>query len=95
MFWVTSKYTSFYKYNNSFGIIFSKKENIFGVHPLVISTFYIVLTLGVAAYLRRVVKSTTKDNIIRQMLLEFVATAELCATCFELIIGNNLVSNSN
>lgn len=31
----------------------------------------------------------TKDNIFRQMLLEFVATGELCAACFELIIGNN------
>lgn len=57
------------------------------MHPLVISTFYIILTLSIAAYLRRVVKSMTKDNILRQMLLEFVATAELCASCFELIIG--------
>lgn len=55
-----------------------------------ISTFYIILTLGVAAYLRRVVKNATKDNIFRQMLLELVATAELCAACFELIIGKQV-----
>lgn len=67
--------------------VFSKKLNLLGVHPLVISSLYIILTALIAAYLRRLVKAWTNDNILRQMLLEFVATAELCASCFELIIG--------
>lgn len=68
-------------------VIFSRKLNLYGMHPLVMSTTYIILTSVLAMYLRRLVKSYTGDNILRQMLLEFVATAELCAACFELIIG--------
>lgn len=65
-----------------------KKKNIFGVHPLVISTAFIVLTLVLAAVSRKLVKSIfrSSESIFKQILLEFIATLELCAACFELII---------
>ncbi|XP_018562473.1 aquaporin-11 [Anoplophora glabripennis] len=67
---------------------YSKKKNIFGVHPLVVSTAYIVLTLLLAAVSRKLVKSIfgSSESIFKQILLEFIATLELCAACFELII---------
>ncbi|KAJ8916150.1 hypothetical protein NQ315_004517 [Exocentrus adspersus] len=66
----------------------SKKKNIYGVHPLVISTAYITLTLLLASLSRKLVKSIFGDSesIFKQILLEFIATLELCASCFELII---------
>ncbi|KAI7815347.1 Aquaporin 12L [Rhyzopertha dominica] len=84
---VTSYYKQAYRFLKKWGAIgHNRKLNLFGVHPLVMSTSYIILTSLIAIYLRRVVKTWTSDNIVRQMLLEFVATAELCASCFELII---------
>ncbi|KAJ8949772.1 hypothetical protein NQ318_019001 [Aromia moschata] len=67
---------------------FSKKKNVFGVHPLVVSTAYIILTLLLASWSRKLVKSIfgDGDSLLRQILLEFIATLELCAACFELII---------
>lgn len=35
---------------------------------------------------RMTVKKCLGDGIVKQMLLEFIATAELCAICFELVI---------
>lgn len=57
------------------------------MHPLVMSTIFITLTEIIASIARRVVDSSMKYGVLKQMLLEFIATAELCAACFELIIG--------
>nr|QBL97995.1 aquaporin 5 [Dendroctonus armandi] len=65
----------------------SKKHNVFGLHPLAVSVIYILLTLYIASQLRKLVTAFTRsDSPARQLLLEFVATFELCAACFELII---------
>lgn len=70
---------------------FSKKHNVFGLHPLAVSVIYILLTLYIASQLRKLVTAFTRsDSPARQLLLEFVATFELCAACFELIIGKYL-----
>lgn len=68
---------------------FSKKNNIYGINPIIISTAYIGLTLALASLSRKIVKLIFGHNvsILKQILLEFIATLELCAACFELIIG--------
>lgn len=55
--------------------------------PLVISTGFIILTEILASLIRKFVEETLKDNFFKQLVFEFIATAELCAACFELIIG--------
>ncbi|KAJ8982861.1 hypothetical protein NQ317_002268 [Molorchus minor] len=67
---------------------YSKKKNIYGVHPLVISTACIIFTLLLASISRKLVKAFfgNSESLVRQILLEFIATIELCAACFELII---------
>ncbi|XP_057670087.1 aquaporin-11 [Diorhabda carinulata] len=67
---------------------FSKTENIFGINPIIISTIYIILTLFLASILRKIVKIVYKNNekFSKQLFLEFIATIELCACCYELII---------
>ncbi|CAH2011025.1 unnamed protein product [Acanthoscelides obtectus] len=78
-----------YKFFKNVGLLgFSKRNNIYGVHPLIISTAYIILTLLLAAISRKVVKLIFGDSesLVKQILLEFIATLELCAACFELII---------
>ncbi|CAG9771076.1 unnamed protein product [Ceutorhynchus assimilis] len=65
----------------------SKKRNILGLNPLVISLSYISATLFLASYLRKQVHSYIQcDSLTKQLLLEAVATFELCASCYELII---------
>ncbi|XP_022916869.1 aquaporin-11 [Onthophagus taurus] len=76
-----------YKTLKGYKIIgYSSKTNLFGLNPLVISVFYIVLTEAIISHLRRFIKNSFADGLVRQLVLEFIATAELCATCFELII---------
>jgi len=71
---------------------FSSKRNIFGMNPLIVSSLFIVLTAVLATGARKLTKAVIKtDNVPRQLLLEFIATAELCASCFELIIGKKLL----
>ncbi|XP_044272597.1 aquaporin-11 [Tribolium madens] len=65
---------------------YSKRRNIFGIHPLVISTTYIILALFLAALARKVLNLLLNDSLFKRMILEFIATLELCAACFELII---------
>ncbi|XP_066155285.1 aquaporin-11 isoform X1 [Euwallacea fornicatus] len=65
----------------------NKKSNAFGLHPLALSIIYILLTLYLAEQLRKLVNHFTKnETLVRQLLLEFIATLELCAACFELLI---------
>ncbi|XP_017769512.1 PREDICTED: aquaporin-12 [Nicrophorus vespilloides] len=76
-----------YRFFKKAGILgYGKKKNILGMNPLLISTLFIVLTALLANAARKLVKTALNDGLMRQLLLEFIATAELCATCFELII---------
>lgn len=80
--------TNIYDNKKIITIISSKKKNIFGLHPIFTSTAFICLTLILAHLARKFVKKLfNDDNIIKQLLFEFIATLELCASCFELIIG--------
>ncbi|KAJ3645834.1 hypothetical protein Zmor_023461 [Zophobas morio] len=65
---------------------YSKRRNIFGIHPIIISTTYIIIALFLAALTRKIINAIFSDSIFKRMVLEFVATLELCAACFELII---------
>ncbi|XP_018333630.1 aquaporin-11-like isoform X2 [Agrilus planipennis] len=64
----------------------NQKKNLGGVHPLVISTLFLCFTSVLASSGRRLVKTRVKHGLWRDVALEFIATAELCACCFELII---------
>lgn len=68
-------------------MFYSGKKNIYGLHPLIISTIIIGITLLLANVLRKLIKRVLNEGIVREIILEFIATAELCACCFELIIG--------
>lgn len=68
----------------------SKRRNIFGIHPLIISTVYIAFSLLLASLARKIINAVFNDGIFKQMLLEFIATIELCAACFELIVGKKV-----
>lgn len=57
-----------------------------GVHPLVWSAGFIAFTL-LLAQVCRMAASRTQRGMIRSLILEGIAAAELCASCFELIIG--------
>ncbi|CAH0564827.1 unnamed protein product [Brassicogethes aeneus] len=71
----------------SMGVVgWSKKKNLLGANPMFISSAFILLTLALASLLRKTVHKTLSDNLIKVLLLEFLATLELCAACFELII---------
>lgn len=65
------------------------------MNPLLISTFFIILTAVLASMFRMTVKKCLGDGIVKQMLLEFIATAELCAICFELVIGRLMHESVN
>ncbi|XP_026473151.1 aquaporin-11 [Ctenocephalides felis] len=56
-----------------------------GVHPLVWSAGFIAFTL-LLAQVCRMAASRTQRGMIRSLILEGIAAAELCASCFELII---------
>lgn len=61
-------------------------ESSEGIHPLVWSAGFIAVTLLLAQGCR-MGASRTQRGMIRSLLLEGIAAAELCASCFELIIG--------
>jgi hypothetical protein len=59
---------------------------------LVVSALFILLTLVLAHGARRLLDRIVKDSFMRLLLQEAVAAAELCACCFELIIGRTHVN---
>jgi aquaporin related protein len=61
---------------------------------LVVSALFILLTLVLAHGARRLLDRLVKDSFIRQLLREAVAAAELCACCFELVIGTSTFGHS-
>ena len=56
---------------------------------LIVSIGFIVLTCLVAELSRSVVNVTITTPLSRLLFLEFIAAAELCSICFELIIGRD------
>lgn len=54
---------------------------------LAVSTLYIILTSLIAYWARKYAKYYTQRPFLRALLLEGIATAELCGACFELIIS--------
>ena len=57
--------------------------------PLIVSIGFIVLTCLVAELSRSAVNATVTTPLSRLLFLEFIAAAELCSICFELIIGRD------
>lgn len=61
-----------------------------GLFPLFVSTSYIGLTSLIAFWLRKFLDSALKSSSLGKLLLqEVIAAGELCACCFELIIGKS------
>jgi len=54
---------------------------------LVVSALFALLTLVLANGARRLTDRFVKDPFVRLLFHEAIAAAELCACCFELIIG--------
>ena len=79
--------TQFYNVLQKLGVVrYSGKKNIYGLHPLIISSIVITVTIILADLIRKVLNLILKDTIAKEIILEFLATAELCACCFELIV---------
>lgn len=52
-----------------------------------ISTAFIGLICILACIARKFAKKLAREGLIQELFLEAIAAAELCACCFELIIG--------
>lgn len=52
-----------------------------------VSTGFIIFVSLLAIVGRIIVKRFFKEGLVRELLYEGIAAAELCAACFELIIG--------
>ena len=52
-----------------------------------VSTAFMAFVCALAETGRRVVGRTVKKGLIQELFYEAIASAELCACCFELIIG--------
>lgn len=60
---------------------------------LAVSLGFMASCCLVAIIGRRVVSITVKSQLIRELFYEAIAAAELCACCFELIIGIEMTYN--
>jgi aquaporin rerated protein, invertebrate len=55
---------------------------------LLISSAFIVLCCALAQVARKVLdRFSSIHGLVKELILEAIAAAELCSTCFELIIG--------
>lgn len=54
-----------------------------------VSVGFMVVCSVLAVIGRRVVAASLKSQLIKELAYEAIAAAELCACCFELIIGKN------
>lgn len=58
---------------------------------LAISCSFIVLCCVLAQTARKIVdKVSSFHGLVKELILEAIAAAELCSTCFELIIGKEI-----
>lgn len=79
--------TQLYNVLQTLGVVrYSGKKNIYGLHPLIISAAVITVTIILADLIRKLLNAILKETIAKEIILEFLATAELCACCFELIV---------
>lgn len=64
---------------------------------LAISCGFMGLCCLVAAFARIIVSRTVNSALVKELLYEAIAAAELCACCFELIIGryNAFIKSNN
>lgn len=54
----------------------------------IISASFIVLCCALAQVARKVIdRISSIHGLVKELILEAIAAAELCSTCFELIIG--------
>jgi len=58
---------------------------------LAISTGFIVLSCVLASVARKLTNRFFNAGLVQELVFEAIAAAELCATCFELIIGEQIV----
>ncbi|EAT33473.1 AAEL014108-PA [Aedes aegypti] len=56
------------------------------IEQLGYSVFFIALTSAIAAVARRVNDKLSKEGLVKELIFEAIAAAELCGCCFELII---------
>jgi hypothetical protein len=62
-----------------------------GLAELGVSAVFIILTCGLAQAARKVIdRISSIHGLVKELILEAIAAAELCGCCFELIIGNVL-----
>lgn len=54
---------------------------------LIVSTSYMGLSCALAQVGRRLNEKITQPGLVQELFNEAIAAAELCACCFELIIG--------
>lgn len=59
---------------------------------LIISTAYMGLECALAQFARRLNQRFTRPGLVQELICEAIAAAELCACCFELIIGEKFRS---
>lgn len=60
-----------------------------GLVELGVSAGFIILTCLLAQAARKVIdRISSIHGLVKELILEATAAAELCACCFELIIGN-------
>lgn len=59
---------------------------------LAISLGWMGACCAAAAIARRIVSRTREPGLVQSLLYEAIAAAELCACCFELIIGEAILA---
>lgn len=59
---------------------------------LAVSTGFMAVCCGLACIGRRVAQKLLKPGLVQELFFEAIASAEMCAVCFELIIGEYQVS---
>lgn len=57
---------------------------------LLASSLLIAASCLVSEFLRIIVNTNVKAPFSKLLCLEFIASAELCAVCFELIVGKEI-----
>lgn len=54
---------------------------------LAVSTVFMAACCGLACVGRQLAEKLLKAGLVQELFFEAIASAEMCATCFELIIG--------
>lgn len=54
---------------------------------LLVSTGFMAVCCGLACIGRQLAEKLLKPGLVQELFFEAIASAEMCAVCFELIIG--------